>query len=212
MIPQLEQLCDGYNELDKIETLKKHYNYYKQLDQAPIKKQHNDKENFIRQIASEYLNTQFKSEDNLKLNMIIQSLDEEKQIMIKRQQLLPKNIEYDLVNQIINLLDKLKQLYNDKLELQYQNQNQLNIISNLLNQVYNLNKEFTIKMQELSKYNNQIPNEREIQLQQENDKLKVELEQFKSINNNLQFVQQLLMQAETTKQMLQESLKQYKQY
>lgn len=38
MIPQLEVLCDGYNELDKIETLKKHYNYYKELDQAPIKK------------------------------------------------------------------------------------------------------------------------------------------------------------------------------
>ncbi|CAD8076210.1 unnamed protein product [Paramecium sonneborni] len=212
MIPQLEQLCEGYNELDKIETLKKHYNYYKRLEIAPIQKQQNEKENFIRQIAAEYLNTQFKSEDSSKLNIIIQSLDEEKQIMIKRQQLLPKNIEYDLVNQIINLLDKLKQLYNEKLELQQQNQNQLNIISNLLNQVYNLNKEFTIKMQELSKYNNQIPNEREIHLQSENEKLKVELEQYKSINSNLQFVQQLLMQAETTKQMLQESLKQYKQY
>lgn len=52
--------------------------------------------------------------------------------MLKRQTMLQKSTENELVHQNITLLERLQQLYTDKLDLQRKNATQLKIITSLI--------------------------------------------------------------------------------
>lgn len=108
--------------------------------------------------------------------------------MLKRQTMLQKSTENELVHQNVTLLERLQQLYTDKLDLQRKNATQLKIITSLIRQVYSLSREFTLQIDDLAKYNSQLPNEREVELTRQNQQLKQELDYYKQLNNQVDYV------------------------
>lgn len=72
MLPQLAEIGKGFNELEKQEVLQQHLRYFRQQDEKAESK--NSKENQIKQLAEEYLKTEFAQNDEDQILKIIESL------------------------------------------------------------------------------------------------------------------------------------------
>ncbi|KAM3138029.1 hypothetical protein pb186bvf_009924 [Paramecium bursaria] len=205
MIPQLVDLGEGYNELEKYQILQKHLDYYKNKSKQVQKRDSGD---HIKQIVKQHLQSEINPQEIIEIDNILASLEEEKITLQKRLQTFydKKNGEAELLSTSLQLIDRLKQLYNDKLTLKQKNNQQQQVISSLLINFYQVNYELTQKVQDLVRYQSQLPNQREIELRQQYDKLKQEVDQLRVVYSQVEYVQNLLLQADETKKMVIELL------
>ena len=86
------------------------------------------------------------------------------------------NEESDLIGQNINLIERITVLYKDKLCLRKKNELSMNLISSLLTSFYELSVNVANQILTLTKYYETLPNEREIKLRDEIQKLEKEIE------------------------------------